>query len=261
MNPRPLPTDLRPQAFVSWRRDRWMFDAGVAILMYHKIRATPPSTNWPSLYVQPRQFARQMDELAAAGVPCVPYDAAPRAIDADQRGFCVSFDDGFCNVFENAMPILQARGLRAIQFIVAGCIGGKDEWDHAIGEPPMRLMDDAQIRDWLAAGHEIGSHTLTHPRLTILPREQARAEIFDSRKRLEDRFGIAVRHFCYPYGDNNAAIRELVAEAGYATAPTTEFGTNGRGVHRLALRRIIACNTPSLRRAAKHKIARLARRP
>ncbi len=62
-------------------------------------------------------------------------------------------------------------------------------------------MDERQIRDWLAAGHEIGAHTLTHPALAELPPERARAEIFDSRKLLEDRFGVPVRHFCYPYGE------------------------------------------------------------
>ena len=260
MNTR-LPSSAdRPREFVSWRRDRWMFDGGgLAVLMYHKISATPLSTNWAGLYVSPKRFARQMDELTAAGLPPGPYGDVTCAIEADAAGVCVSFDDGFCNVFENALPILQARSLRAIQFIVADRIGGEDEWDHPIGEPPMRLMDEAQIRDWLAAGHEIGSHTLTHPHLTALPREQARAEIFDSKKQLEDRFGIPVRHFCYPYGDQDEAVREMVAEAGYHTAPTVEFGTNHRGAPLLALRRIMACNARSPLSAAARRGFRLAR--
>ena len=257
MTPLPPPTADRPRKFVSWRRDRWMFDdGGVAILMYHKIGPTPLATNWPGLYVGARQFDRQMAGLTGAGLPAVVYGDAAAAIGADRAGFCISFDDGFCNVFQHALPVLQARSLRAIQFIVAGQIGGEDAWDHAIGEPPQRLMDDAQIRDWLAAGHEIGSHTLTHPHLTAIPREQARAEIFDSKQRLEDRFGIPIRHFCYPYGDRDDAIRDLVAEAGYATAPTVEFGTNRHGAHPLALRRIIACNTPAPLRSLARKAFR-----
>ena len=232
-------------------------DGGVAVLMYHKIGPTPRGTNWPGLYVSPRHFAGQMDELIAAGLPAVAYDDAMRTIEADGKGFCVSFDDGFCNAFEHALPVLQARSLRAIQFIVAGQIGGTDAWDRAIGEPPHRLMDDTHIRDWLAAGHEIGSHTLTHPHLTALPAAQARAEIFDSKNRLEDRFGIPIRHFCYPYGDENETIRALVAEAGYATAPTVAFGANGPGVPPLGLRRIMACNPRSPVRALVRKVSRL----
>ena len=244
--PSPSVTD-RPREFVSWERDHRMFaDGGVTILMYHKISGTPADTNWPDLYVAPEEFERQLDGLTAAGLPALTYGEGIRAAaDADGEGFCVSFDDGFRNVFENALPVLQARSLRAIQFIVADRIGGEDEWDRAIGEPPQRLMDDAQIRDWLAAGHEIGSHTLTHPHLASLPRDRARAEIFDSKASLEDRFGIAVRHFCYPYGDYDDATRDLVSAAGYESAATVRFGANRPGVPPLELRRVMACNASS----------------
>ena len=106
-------------------------------------------------------------------------------------------------------------------------------------------MDDAQIRDWLAAGHEIGAHTLTHP---APDRPAARtgcsAEIFDGKRSLEDRFGIPIRHFCYPYGDHDEAVRDLVAEAGYASAPTVEFGCNMR---RHAAARSCAGSSPATR--------------
>ena len=256
----PVPTAERAREFISWSRDRWMFEVGgVVILMYHKIAATPVTTHLPALYVHPDEFDRQMGELTAAGVSCVPYGETLAAIAAGHGGFCVTFDDGFRNVFDLALPVLRARGLRAIQFIVAGLIGGEDAWDRAIGEPPQGLMDDGQIREWLAEGHEIGSHTLTHPHLPALSREQARAEIFDSRKRLEDRFGVPVRHFCYPYGDQDEAVRELVGEAGYLSAPTVVFGTNLPGADPRALHRVMACDAPSPLRAWKRKVARLAR--
>jgi peptidoglycan/xylan/chitin deacetylase (PgdA/CDA1 family) len=100
------------------------------------------------------------------------------------------------------------------------------------------LMDAAQVRDWLAAGHAIGSHSLTHARLTRLTVRDAREEIFASRKKLEDTFGVTVEHFCYPYGDWSEAVRDLVIEAGYRTACTTEFGVNTPATPPYALRRI-----------------------
>ena len=250
----------RPTEFISWSRDGWIFDEGVALLMYHKIAPAPLSTGLPALYVTGRDFDRQMGELTAAGLECVPYGELRGAIDAGRRAFCVSFDDGFRNVFENALPVLRARGLRAIQFLVASQIGGTDAWDRAIGEPPLPLMNEAEIREWLAAGQEIGAHTLTHPHLPGLPPGQARAEIFDGKKRLEDRFGVPIRHFCYPYGDYDESIRDLVGEAGYQTAPTVRFGTNRLGVPPLELRRIMACNGPTPLRSAARKLSRLARR-
>ncbi len=236
----------RPPFYTSWPQDRWLFgDAGVGILMYHKISPPQPGTGWPGLYVTAAGLARQIDELLAAGLPCLPYDDALPAIRRGERGFCLTFDDGFVSVIENALPVLQARGVKAMLFLVAGQIGGTDEWDRAVGEPVHALMDEAQIRAWLAAGHEIGAHTLTHPHLTRLDRTRTRMEIFDSKARLEDRFGVPVRHFCYPYGDEDQMVRALVREAGFVDAPGAGGGTGSRAnlpdVDPFLLRRIWAC--------------------
>lgn len=242
--------------FVSWRRDHALFDpGGNTVLMYHKISPTPLQTNLPFLYVSPRHFGRQLDGLISAGLPCRTLDECI----AGEPGFCVTFDDGFRNVFERAMPLLQSRGLRAIQFIVAGLIGGEDEWDRAIGEPIQGLMNETQIREWLAAGHEIGAHTMSHPHLPALAPERARAEIFDSKRMLEDRFGREVRHFCYPYGDYNGPVRDLVEAAGYASACTVAPGINRPGVDPFQLHRAAACNSPAnLRQLAARTRRRLS---
>lgn len=237
-----MPPPESSRDFVSWRRDRALFEPGAnTVLMYHKIAPAPLATNLPFLYVSPRHFGRQLDGLAAASLPCLTLDECA----AGQPGYCVTFDDGFCNVFEHALPLLQSRGVRAIQFIVAGLIGGEDAWDRAIGEPVQRLMNETQIREWLAAGHEIGAHTMTHPHLSTLPPERARAEIVDSKRLLEDRFGREVRHFCYPYGDYNEPVRELVRAAGYASACTVAPGINRPGVDAFQLHRAMACDAPA----------------
>src|SRR5207245_147749 len=106
----------------------------------------------------------------------------------------------------------------AIQFLPADFLGRRNEWDVGLGEAPEAIMDAAQVREWLAAGHDIGSHSLTHPFLTRLPPAQAREEISASRKKLEDLFGRPVEHFCYPYGDWDEPVRDLVEQAGYRTA-------------------------------------------
>jgi peptidoglycan/xylan/chitin deacetylase (PgdA/CDA1 family) len=87
-------------------------------------------------------------------------------------------------------------------------------------------MDESQVREWLAAGHQIGAHTCTHPRLSQLSDAQANEEISASRKKLEDRFGLPVEHFAYPYGDYNERTVELVRQAGFETAVTMHRGVN-----------------------------------
>jgi peptidoglycan/xylan/chitin deacetylase (PgdA/CDA1 family) len=115
-------------------------------------------------------------------------------------------------------------------------------------------MDAAQVRDWLGAGHAIGSHSLTHARLTRLTLRDAREEIFASKKKLEDDFGVAVEHFCYPYGDWTEPVRELVMEAGYRTACTTQFGVNTPATPPLTLHRITVRHPTRTLRALKRKL-------
>ncbi|HWD20422.1 MAG TPA: polysaccharide deacetylase family protein [Verrucomicrobiae bacterium] len=214
------------------------FQEGTPILMYHKIGLRPRKVRLKGLYVRPDAFERQVEEFAREGFQTVsPAEARTPAARACRR-VALTFDDGFKNVFDNALEPLARHKMRAMQFLVVNSIGKLNEWDLRDGEAPEPLMDEAQVRDWLAAGHWIGSHSLTHARLTRLTARDAREEIVASKKRLEDMFGLAVEDFCYPYGDFSPAVRDLVMEAGYRTACTTEYGLNGSETPALELRRI-----------------------
>jgi peptidoglycan/xylan/chitin deacetylase (PgdA/CDA1 family) len=216
------------------------FQTGVPILMYHKIGVRPRQVRLKGLYVRREVFVRQITELRQAGfVSCAPAEAAVSGNNAPQRRIVLTFDDGFRNVFQNAMQPLADGGFHATQFLVSNYIGQRNEWELRDGEAPELLMDHAQVQDWLRAGHRIGSHSLTHPRLTRLSLRDAQEEILASKKKLEDAFGIAVEDFCYPYGDWNEAVRDLVMEAGYRTACTTDFGVNTPHTPPLAMKRIM----------------------
>jgi peptidoglycan/xylan/chitin deacetylase (PgdA/CDA1 family) len=75
--------------------------------------------------------------------------------------------------------------------------------------------------------------------LTRLSMRDAREEIVTSKKKLEDAFGVAVEDFCYPYGNWNETVRELVVEAGYLTACAADYGVNSPDISPFSLRRII----------------------
>jgi peptidoglycan/xylan/chitin deacetylase (PgdA/CDA1 family) len=158
------------------------------------------------------------------------------------RRIVLTFDDDYANVLQHAVaPMAQTR-FHGVQFLPVNFLGKSNEWDVALGEALEPIMDASQVRDWLAAGHDIGAHSLTHPSLTRLAPAQAREEIFSSKKKLEDLFGRAIEHFCYPYGDCNSIVRDWVIEAGYRTAATTEFGVNTPGTSCFTLKRITARN-------------------
>lgn len=211
---------------------------GNPVLTYHKLGPRPRGVRLKGLYVGRSRFRRQLLELKRAGYASGRLEDCP--VPRTAARVVITFDDGYINALEHGLPALREAGFRAIQFLPVRALGGLNSWDVVEGEAPERIMDVARVRDWLAAGHEIGSHTLTHPHLTQLPTAAAREEITASRRWLEDTFGLAVRHFCYPYGDWNAAVRDLVIEAGYTTACTTEAGVNGPGADPWSLKRFTA---------------------
>jgi peptidoglycan/xylan/chitin deacetylase (PgdA/CDA1 family) len=228
-----------PHYYSSLGPFRGLFASGRPILTYHHVGPRPRGVRLKGLYVSPKLFAQQIAELKAEGFTSCGCTEIRSNEDRARQVF-ITFDDGFVDVFEHALPILRQHGFRAIQFFVADLLGKTSEWQKPSGELPGQLMDKAQVKEWLAAEQEIGSHTMTHPLLTQISAAQARDEILGSKKKLEDTFGRAVEHFCYPYGDWNPAVREIVQEAGYQSACTTEFGVNTLDTDRFALKRITA---------------------
>ena len=217
---------------------RRLFQRGLPILTYHSIATPPAAARDPFLYVTPGRFSEQLQTLKQQGFSSGSLDEFPVAAGKANQRVVISFDDGYRNVLQHGLPALKQNGFRAIEFIVADLIGKRNEWDTVHGDAPEPLMDVAEIRDWLAAGQEIGSHSLTHRNLVKLNAADAREQIFASKKRLEDTFGIPIRHFCYPHGKWNAQARDLAQEAGYATACTTEFGVNASSAPRFELKRV-----------------------
>lgn len=217
---------------------REVFERGNPVLTYHKLGPRPRRVRIKGLYLSRQLFARQLSELRSAGFAAgsLEHCSGPPA----GRKVVITFDDGYTNVLRHGLEPLAANGFKAIQFLVAGLLGRCNEWDVPLGEAAEPMMDRAQVRDWLAAGHSIGSHTLTHPFLTRLPPAEAREEIGASRKKLEDLFGRPIEHFCYPYGDWNEQVRDWVAAAGYRTACTVEPGINTPEVSPFVLKRFTA---------------------
>jgi peptidoglycan/xylan/chitin deacetylase (PgdA/CDA1 family) len=233
-----------------------LFTQGVPCLTYHKLGPRPARVRLKGLYVGKRLFERQLSELREAGFRPATFGPPSNNPGNSDRRVALTFDDGFVNVFKHALEPLAAHGFHAIEFLVADLLGRSNEWEVAQGEAREPLMDAAQVREWLAAGHEIGSHALTHPFLAQISPKQAREEIFASKKKLEDSFGVPIRHFCYPYGEWNPAIRDLVIEAGYETACTTDFGVNDTHTHPHELKRITARYQSISLKAIKERLAR-----
>jgi len=132
--------------------------------------------------------------------------AAPTVVSID-------FDDGWFDGYQQASA-LEAHGMRATYFIITSYTGGKAGY-----------MTLDQIRTLASSGHEIGSHTVTHPDLTLLPADEAQREICASRDMLLSN-GFDVQSFAYPYGSSNG-MEGLASACGFNSARTIGFATNG----------------------------------
>lgn len=103
---------------------------------------------------------------------------------------------------------------------------------------PCPLMTADQVRRLASQGHEIGSHTLSHPILTTMDADERRAEVNGAKSLLEEWTGTKVSGFCYPNGDYDASVARQLCDAGHEYACTTVAGRNDRHTDRFELRRI-----------------------
>lgn len=212
---------------------RWTQNGGQPVLMYHKFGHAPLAARLRALYVSPRLLRAQLSVLVTHRRAVGPSDTLGGA-----NVFSVTIDDGFESALRLALPVLEFLRVTATLYLVAGRLGGWNEWD--AGEPRERLMDAGQVREWLAAGQRIGSHTMSHPRLTELNEAAAREELRASRAALEDAFQIPVTDFCYPYGAHDDRVCAWTAEAGYTSAVTVQPGVVRPDSDALRLPRLLA---------------------
>lgn len=213
----------------------------IPILMYHQIDEPPPrGTALRGLIVAPSSFAWQMRLLRFMGYRGLSMQDLLPYLRGEKTGKVVgiTFDDGYQNNLQHALPILKAHQFTATCYGVSDMIGGTNAWDRGlVAEKPLMTLTD--WRRWHAEGMDIGSHTRTHAKLTELPPEQAHDQITRSKTALQDAVGCTINHFCYPYGWFDDAHQAMVQQAGYLTATTTRRGRVQPGDDLYTLRRIM----------------------
>src|SRR2546423_2891463 len=175
-----------PRYYTKLEPFRNRLTGSTGILTYHHVGPRPQGARLKGLYVSPKLFEQQIRELKREGFVGPAYSELRKASEANARRIFISFDDGYQDVFENALPLLKRYHFKAIQFLVAEFLGQTSEWQTSSGEIPGKLMDKQTVKAWLEAGNEIGSHTLRHPFLTRLSLSEAREEVTASKKKLED---------------------------------------------------------------------------
>jgi peptidoglycan/xylan/chitin deacetylase (PgdA/CDA1 family) len=186
----------------------WPAGAGhVPVLMYHSIGGAD------RLAVHPAAFAEQMAYLAEHGLTPVSFgESDPRA----ERPVIITFDDGYADFHDHALPVLERHGFVATVFVTTGWL--RDAGPYAAGRPPGAMLTWRQTAEIASCGVRIGAHGHSHAQLDQLADAALRDELRRSRGFLQDRLGHAVTTMAYPYGYSSARVRREVRAAGYTHA-------------------------------------------
>ncbi|MBI2610139.1 polysaccharide deacetylase family protein [Candidatus Giovannonibacteria bacterium] len=145
----------------------------------------------------------------------------------DKGYISLNFDDGWLSTFQNAIPILDSAGFKSTQFIVTGRMNPQF---------PAYVQPD-QVLQMQSSGHEIGAHGRTHDSLTLMSPAEAEQQIAGSRSDLLQIGVTPANFFSYPFGDYNDAVKQIVRDAGFKGARSSDGGMNLKNSDPYALKR------------------------
>lgn len=208
------------------------------VLCYHRVGPPDPDRRSAFLTVPTEKFAEQVRWLHRHGYHTIrsgdwaAFCAGERTL--PPRPVLITFDDGYADVAEHALPVLERQGMTAVIYLVTARLGGTNGWDEANGFPLRRLMDADQVRQWAARGIEFGGHSRRHVNLTTLAPAELEAELRGNQEDLTALLGAPADSFAYPYGETNTAVR-AATRAVFKLAVGTSEGINdpGRDLHDL----------------------------
>jgi peptidoglycan/xylan/chitin deacetylase (PgdA/CDA1 family) len=188
------------------------------ILMYHVINPPPAGAPFPGLYVEPPEFAEQMQALARAGYHAVTMDQLwaswheGAALPAG-KPIVLSFDNGYQSQYTQALPVLRRLGWVGVENI------------QLTGLPPSQGgLSQAQVRGLVAAGWELDTQGFSHADLITLDAAALHYQIVVARTTIQQRYHAPVNWFCYPSGHYDATVVAAVQGAGYRGSTTVVPG-------------------------------------
>ena len=212
-------------------RERWQ---GVRIFGYHRVAEEPKDV----YAIAPRVFRAHMEHLLASGVTLLRLDAALDLLErrVEGRYACVTFDDGYRDFIDHALPTLELLEIPATMFAVTGFLAGRATCSWYAHPPELLSWEDVPrlLEDGLI---DVQAHSSTHRRMTRLSDAELDDEVAGAKAELERHLPYTVTSFSYPAGLYSPRELRAVEEAGFRAAVTTRPGVNPGGVALSDLRR------------------------
>jgi len=206
---------------------------GIPIFMYHDVQ--PDGAPITGVAPEQRPYVLHRSVFAAhlnamAGMRSLTVADLVGEAPVAGRAVVLTFDDGHVSNYTEALPAMAARGIVGTFYVVAGRVGE--------GE----TLSWAQMREMVAAGMEIGSHTLTHPEPSTLSDDELRHELRESKRLLEEGLGRPVVSLSSPTGFFNPRMSRMAHAEGYTSLCFGHYGyvipsTDPFRLNRIAVKR------------------------
>jgi peptidoglycan/xylan/chitin deacetylase (PgdA/CDA1 family) len=207
------------------------------VLVYHKVTRFELGGTW----VSASRFVRQIDALLSDGFRFIDEAAFLSVLDgarpAGEREALLTFDDGYRELLDRAIPALEARGVPALIFLVTAFAGRVNSWELGLPGRKAVHMGWDEAADLLGRGFSFGSHGRTHRDLTRLTHDELASELEGSKAELEARLGARARCLSYPFGRVNSRVAAAAERADYRAAFSLCPPRGARLLGRYALRR------------------------
>jgi peptidoglycan/xylan/chitin deacetylase (PgdA/CDA1 family) len=186
----------------------------IPVLNYHSVTIDPGN----AVVISPAKLEEQLMYLHDHGYTPVSLSTFISLIEGKdveatpEKPVLLTFDDGYIDNYEQAMPLLAKYSFSATLFISPGMSDqeGYLNWE--------------QIKKLQEAGWDIQPHGMTHPHLPQLSADQQAFEILEARKQIEEKLGTKADVYCYPYGEYNKTTLKLLKDHGFRYAFTIEQG-------------------------------------
>lgn len=208
------------------------------ILNYHRVGTPPPEVRYRGMYVSPQMLTWQIALLKLRGLRFVTVADGVKA-GCPKDACAITFDDGYCDNFEQGFPVLKKAGIPATIYVVTGDVGKRGvTWQEAGDKVSSDLMNWQQLKQLETEGWEIGSHASDHVHLGRRTKEEQRPFLENSWRDFIENLGHAPRSFAYPYGSFNQDTMKILQSLGCEAAVTTnKYGQNTETTSKLMLHR------------------------
>lgn len=230
----PPATGYAPQTTAATANAAPTKPVSMPVLNYHSIGDEPGNT----LVLRPEKLRSQMDYLAKNGYTPLSLqdflDVLEGRKAAPPKPILLTFDDGYADNHDLAMPILQEYGFPAVLFLSPGSM--REDW----------YLNWEQAKALQSAGWAIQPHGMTHPHLPQLSAKQQAEEITEASRWIEEQLGEKAVVFCYPYGEYNRDTLKILEETGFRYAFTIAQGRTTSEQPRFQLKRIYVNGEQSL---------------